>query len=90
MTKNQIKVQNFINKALNELFKSVGFKRYDSTFVDEFPNDWFTRFAWEKETEEKFKQFFIENARKDLKLSKEKAEKECDWFLLNYSWKNKK
>ena len=90
MDRNKEKTQKFITKALNKMFRMVGFKDgFDEKFVNLNPDNWYQLKQWTKENEYEFEQFFIENIRKDLKMSKKSAKHEFLWFNLNYCWKTK-
>ena len=79
------KIKKFLDKALNEMFKSVGFESFDSEFVKQ--KEWFSQKSWSEETEKKFKAWFYETAKKDLKWNKTVIEKEYSWFNLMYGWR---
>lgn len=83
------KVQKFVSKALTKLFQAVGFEKFDSEFVNLHESNWFQLRAWSNDAEKKFKSWLIQEMRKDLKISKKRAESESNWFLLSYGWKNK-
>lgn len=81
------KLDKFVSKALNRMFRKVGFKKFDKTFVEKYKDNWFTQRSWTQDQEDEFHKYFVNTAVKDLPVSKEWAEKEYQWFNLNYGWK---
>ncbi len=80
------KYDKFIKKSLNQMFTVVGFECFDEKFTKQ--EDWYTKATWSKIQENKFKQWFIKEAKKDLKFNKVTAEKEFAWFNLMWGWKS--
>ena len=85
LTMNQ-KLDKFIAKVLDRMFRKVGFKKFDQAFVDA-NRDWFLQKSWTQDQEDEFHEYFVKTAQKDLNMSKERSEKEFQWFNLNYGWK---
>lgn len=79
------KLNKFLNKALNKMFKFVGFKEFDEKFTKN--PDWYCRKSWSYDTQEKYKEWFYATAKKDLKWNDKTIEKEYSWFNLMYGWK---
>ena len=77
----------FLRKALDKMFKIVGFKSFDKNFADQ--EDWYNKKTWTREQSEEFKKWFISEAVKDLKFSKRMIEKEYSWFYLTWGWAEK-
>jgi hypothetical protein len=80
-----MKLDIFIQKALNEMFRVVGFDKFDEEFVKQ--PDWYSKKTWNSETERAFRDWFIKAAKKDLKLTEAAAEKEFSWFNFKWGWK---
>ena len=81
------KEQKFFYKVLNKMFKLVGFKGYDQNFTKK--KEWYKLRSWDKKQEDKFRKYFILNAKKDLKYSIKNANREFLWFNLVFGWKRK-
>lgn len=75
----------FLDKAFNKLFQSVGFESWDKEFSKR--QDWYLQKTWTKEQSDEFKRWFTEEIKKDLKLKKHQAEKEWAYFDLMWGWK---
>ena len=75
----------FLDKAFDKLFQSVGFKKWDKEFSKR--QDWYLEKTWTKEQSNEFKKWFITEIKKDMKLKKQQAEKEWQWFDLMWGWK---
>lgn len=80
----------FLKKALDELFKRVGFDGYDQKLVDKYPNNWYVQREWTEEQEESYKQWFVEQHQKTFRSTKKYARSEASWFLFAYGWRYKK
>jgi len=78
------KVDEFLNKALSEMFQCVGLK-YSKKFTKQ--DDWYMLHAWDADTIAKYKTWFIAQAKKHFKWSKAKAEKEWVYFFLMWGCK---
>ena len=78
------KIEKFTTKMLKRMFKQVGLEY--SKEATSSP-DWFLAHTWTPENETLFKQYFIAEARKDLRWNKIFAEKQAGMFILNYGWK---
>lgn len=79
------KFNNFITKALDKMFQCVGFEKLDEEFIKQ--DNWFQKKTWTQEQSNEFKQWFIQECKKDLKCTKNMAEKEHNWFDLMWGWK---
>lgn len=79
------KEQKFLNKALDRMFKAVGFEKYDKSFTDNY--SWYTLRTWADEEEREYKQWFTDEYLKTFKGSKKNAASEASWFLFRYGWK---
>jgi hypothetical protein len=78
------KVDNFLNQAIDEMFKSVGFEAFDKEFSKQ--KAWYTLRTWSPAQEASFKTWFIDKAKKDLKWSDKSAQHEYSFFNLMYGW----
>ena len=81
----RLTTEDFIEKAFNKLFQSVGLEKWDKEFTKQ--DNWYTLKTWTKAESEKFKQWFIQEIKKDLKYTSRAAEKEWAWFDLMWGWK---
>ena len=79
------KFDKFVTKALDKMFQYVGFEKLDEEFVKQ--DDWYQKKTWTQEQADRFKQWFIQECRKDLNCTKTMAEKEHAWFDLRWGWK---
>ena len=79
----------FAKKVINELFKRVGFKKFDQKFVDSFPMNWYAQKEWTEEDEKEFKEWYADQHQKAFKSTRALALSEASWFLFNYGWKVK-
>jgi hypothetical protein len=80
------KINKFFKKAIDQMFKVVGFDGFDEEFVKN--EDWYSLKTWSQETENKYKEWFFKHAKKDLKWEQQTIEKEYAWFNLMYGWKS--
>jgi hypothetical protein len=85
MKENLTKIDKFLDKALDQMFKCVGFERFDKNFTEQ--NHWYSKKTWSNDTHREFRVWFINTARKDLKWNKTYAEKEFLWFDLMWGWR---
>ena len=74
----------FALKAFKRMFRAVG-RRFSPT-VPTTP-DWFLARSWTPKQEVAYREWFVREARRDLRWSKRQATKEAGWFLLFYGWK---
>lgn len=79
------KFDKFVAKALDKMFQYVGFEKLDEEFVKQ--QDWYQQKTWTRDQSDDFKQWFIQECKKDLKFNKTMAEKEHAWFDLKWGWK---
>ena len=75
----------FLEKALDKMFQAVGEKEWDREFTKQ--EDWYLKKTWTLEQREEFKNWFLEQIKKDLKVDKVSAEKEWAWFDMMWGWK---
>jgi len=80
------KTNKFFTNAINEMFKAVGFDGFDSEFAKQ--DGWYSKRAWTSEQRNKFKDWFIQSAKKDLRWSKRLAEREFAFFDFMWGWKD--
>jgi hypothetical protein len=78
------KIDRFLDLALDQMFKAVGFEGFDKEFTQD--KEWFRKKSWTSEQEQAFKAWFIETARKKLRWSKKTAEDEFSWFNFMWGW----
>ena len=83
------KLDKFVPKVLDRMFRKVGFKKFDKEFIELYKDDWYTRRTWTNDQEEEFHKYFVKTAIKDLGVPKKWAEEQFGWFNLNYGWKLK-
>ena len=79
------KYNKFITKAFDKLFQAVGFDQFDESFTKH--ENWYWLKTWSLQQEEDFKDWFIKEAKKDLKFTRAMAEREHSWFNLKWGWK---
>jgi hypothetical protein len=84
----QKKLDEFHLKALDEMFRRVGFEGYDKEFTQQ--NHWFTKREWTLEEDVDFTKWMAEEYRKTFRSSKSEAKEVAGWFVFNYGWKIKK
>jgi len=75
----------FLDKPFNKLFQAVGFTEWDKEFTKR--NDWYLHKTWTVEQSNEYKKWFLTEIKKDLKLKKQQAQKEWEWFNLMWGWK---
>lgn len=85
MKSKQSKIDKFVYKALDRMFSMVGFDGFDESFTKQ--DDWYSKKSWSADDQDKFREWFIMTARKDLKWNKKCAEREFSWFNLMWGWK---
>jgi hypothetical protein len=83
--KQKLSNTDFLDKAFNKLFQSVGFESWDKEFSKR--QDWYLQKTWTKEQSDEFKKWFTMEIKKDLNLKKHQAEKEWAYFDLMWGWK---
>jgi len=81
------KIKEFMNEALDRMFREVGFDGFDQEFANQ--DHWYLKKEWTLEQEQQYRDWFIENCRKRLKMSEKHAIYEAGYFLLNWAWKTK-
>lgn len=81
-----IKIDNYIPLILDEMFKRVGFEKYDSMFTKQ--NEWYALKTWTLEEQTNFEYWLVKFLVK-RKWNKYLAEKEAMWFVFNFGWKIK-
>ena len=82
------KEEKFFYKIFDKMFKMVGFKRFDPKYTQK--KNWFQTKEWSDKDANKFYEYFINTAKKDLKWSKKRAIRKYLWFDLSWGWKRKK
>ena len=83
--KEKLTTQDFLDKAFNKLFQAVGFESWDKEFSKR--EDWYMQKTWTTDQSEDYKKWFLTEIKKDLKLKKDRAEKEWQWFNLMWGWR---
>ncbi len=78
----------FYQRALEEMFKRVGFDGYDEEFAQ--TPYWFTMREWTLEEDVNFTKWFIDEYVKSLKAPKYIAKEAAGMFIFNYGWKLRK
>ena len=78
----------FYERALDEMFKRVGFEGYDEEFAQQ--PYWYTLREWTLEEDVAFTKWFIEEYRKTFRAPKYIAKGAAGMFVFNYGWKTKK
>jgi len=81
------KIKEFLNEALDRMFKEVGFDGFDQEFANQ--DHWYLKKEWTKQQEDSYRDWFIEQCRKRLKFSEKQAIHEAGYFMLNWAWKTK-
>lgn len=84
--RNKLKIDKFLEKALDKMFQIVGFEKWDREFTDN-NKDWYSLKTWNSSQVEDYKKWFLTEIKKDLKLNKQQAEKEWSWFFLMWGWR---
>jgi hypothetical protein len=79
------KFDKFLAKALDKMFKCVGFDSFDKEFTDQ--DDWYSKRTWTQKQSQEFKKWFVSEGKKDLKFNTKMMEKEHAWFDLKWGWK---
>lgn len=82
------RIEKFFQKALDVMFRSVGFDGFDEEFSKK--SDWYARREWTPQQKDDFRNWFISSSRKDLKWSKQLADKEFALFDLIWGWREKR
>lgn len=77
----------FLKKAFTKMFQMVGFVDFDEEFTKQ--ENWYQQKEWTEQQSKQFKEWFITEAKKDLKFSKQMIEQEYSWFDLKWGWKVK-
>lgn len=83
----QKKLDEFYLRALDELFRRVGFDGYDREFTNQ--QWWYTLREWTLEEDRQFSQWFADEYRKTFRCSKTIAKDTASMFVSNYGWKVK-
>lgn len=78
-----------IKKIIDKQFKIAGVDlKYEDVCDNQIPN-WFMKYTYSKEDNEKWKDWTINYMKDKLKLTKDKAFIETAWLNLNYGLKVK-
>lgn len=75
----------FLSKAFDKMFQAVGLEKWDKEFTDQ--QDWYLKKTWTAEQSNDYRKWFLTEIKKDLRLKKDQAEKEWQWFNLMWGWK---
>ena len=84
MIKKQEKIDKFYLRALDEMFKRVGFDGYDREFTEQ--PFWYTKRNWTLEDDVNFTKWFIDEYRKTFRCAKYIAKEVASMFVFNYGW----
>lgn len=84
----QKKLDDFYLRALDEMFRRVGFEGYDKSFTQD--QWWYTKREWTLEEEVTFTKWMIDEYRKVFRTSKDEAKEVVSMFIFNYGWKIQK
>jgi hypothetical protein len=77
----------FVTKSIKKMFQIAGHDYHEKIFKQP---DWYQRYTWSPEQEEKFKKWFIPVAAKELHISKKYAEGEYAYFNLMWGFSSEK
>ncbi len=80
------KTEAFFKKALDAMFKAVGFDGFDPDFARQ--ENWYAKREWSRQQREDFRKWFVASARRDMKWSIRTAEQEFSLFDLMWGWKD--
>jgi hypothetical protein len=82
----QEKIDQCTVNLINEMFKIAG---HDVSFEDikNRKDDWYVQWTMTSEQNQEWIQFGVDLIRKTLKMNKKLAEREMQWFNLNYGLK---
>lgn len=81
------KTEKFFHKAIDTMFRAVGFDGFSEEFVKQ--DHWYSRREWTLRQRNDFRDWFVAAARKDLKWTKRTAENEFSFFDLMWGWRQK-
>jgi hypothetical protein len=81
----QNKIDKFMSSALDKMFQSVGFDGFDEEFAKQ--DNWYLLREWTNEQQSEYKDWFISECSKKLRMRKSQAEREFGFFLLSWGWK---
>lgn len=85
--KKQKKLDEFYLRALDEMFRRVGFESYDREFTNQ--EWWYTLREWTLDEESDFIKWFIDDYSKTMRESKTRSKDVASMFVFNYGWKLK-
>jgi hypothetical protein len=88
MTHRQKKIDDFYLRALDEMFRRVGFEGYDEEFAKK--PYWYIERSWSLEEDVNFTKWFTEEYRKTFRCPKYVAKGAAAMFVFNYGWKIQK
>lgn len=83
MTKRQHKIDSLRKEFINHQLAPHGVS-YDDVLEDEH---WFTKYTTSAKEEIEFRQHIVSRLRESLKMSKKMAEREAEWFILQWGLK---
>jgi hypothetical protein len=69
------------------MFQEVGFNGFDEEFTKQ--ENWYALREWTVEQQDQYRNWFISECRKKLRMRKSQAEREFGFFLLSWGWKTK-
>lgn len=81
------KTNQFFRNALDKMFKEVGFDGFDEEFTKQ--DNWYQLREWSEEQERQYRNWFMNECQKQLRMNKKAAELETGYFLLMWGWKTK-
>jgi hypothetical protein len=78
----------FFRKALDVMYRAVGFPGFDKKFAQQ--EGWYSKREWTTQQREDFRKWFVSSSKRDLRWSKHVAEREFALFDLMWGWREKK
>jgi len=87
MATSKKKTTEFMTDALDRMFRAVGFDGFDQEFAKQ--DQWYLMREWTKDQEDEYRDWFINECRKRLKMTERQAVFEAGYFMLNWAWKTK-
>lgn len=84
----QEKFEKIFNHCFVKMFRAVG-EKYPNKELTDKPQ-WYRLRKWSILEEKLFRDWMVSYLRKEAKLTKNKAEIEAGFFLLNFGWINHK
>jgi len=81
----QKKLDAFHLRALDEMFRRVGFDGYDKSFTEQ--DGWYAKREWTLEEDVAFTKWFIDEYAKEFREPKYRAKEVAAIFVFNYGWR---